>query len=251
MLKSKDVLNKDGKQFHLNCTSKDIGEYVLLPGDPERTNLIAQKLDNSKLIGQNRELRVWTGMLNDKKVSVVSTGMGGPSTAIAVEELIHCGAHTFIRVGTSGRVGEKSQDNKYIGAIFTSAIRDEGTSKSYVPAEYPAVANIDVINALIKATQTLKYNFLPGIGHSKESFYGEIDPESMPIDEELKSKWRVWQRANAVATEMESSTLFVISSIRGVRAGSICAYDFMNEETINVAIEAIKNLIILDSASTI
>lgn len=247
MLISKNILNQEGKQYHLNCTSEEIGEYVLLPGDPSRTDLLAQELEHPKFIGQNRELKIWTGSLAGKKVSIVSTGMGGASTAIAVEELIHCGAHTFIRIGTCGRVSNRSKNLSYIGAIFSSAIRDEGTSKAYMPSEYPAVAHIEVVNALIGAANELGYNFLVGIGHSKDSFYGEMSPDSMPISEELKFKWRVWQRGNAIASEMEASTLFVISSVRGVKAGAICAYDTMNHETINVAITAIKNLIAINN----
>lgn len=151
-------LNEEGKQYHINCKEGDVGRYVLLPGDPFRTDVIASMFDDAKLVAHNRECKTWTGTLNGEKVSVTSTGMGSPSTAIVVEELIRCGADTFIRVGTSGRVCPASQDMSLNGVINTAAVRDEGTTISYVPLAYPAVADRHVVDALARAAKKLGYN---------------------------------------------------------------------------------------------
>ena len=132
---------QDGKMYHIQCKKGDVGRYVLLPGDPFRTDLIASYLDDAEMIAHNREHRTWTGTLLGEKVSVTSTGMGCPSTAIALEELIACGADTFIRVGTAGCMSQERRNRETIGGIVTAAVRDEGTTRQYVPVEYPAVAD--------------------------------------------------------------------------------------------------------------
>ena len=134
------------KEYHVNLTKGDVGEYVILPGDPGRCEKIAQYFDNPVLVANNREYVTYTGTLNGVKVSVTSTGIGGPSAAIALEELVHCGAHTFIRVGTSGGMQKEVLGGDVV--IATGAIRLDGTSKEYAPIEYPAVANFDVVMAL-------------------------------------------------------------------------------------------------------
>ena len=228
--------------YHTKLKKGDIGRYVLLPGDPFRTDLIASFLDNPKLIAHNREHKTWTGTLNGLKVSVTSTGMGCPSTAIAVEELIQVGADTFIRIGTAGTVKDPKDNEIYDGVIVTAAVRDEGTTRQYIPIEYPAVADRHVVDALACAAKNLKGNYLEGISQSKDSFFGEVDPDSMPIADELKNRWKAWQKGNVACSEMECSAIFVISSIRGTRASAIMNFKDMNQ-TIQVAIDAIKLLI--------
>ena len=142
------VFTDEGKTYHVRVGKGDIGRYVLLPGDPFRTDLIASYFDDAKLVAHNREHKTWTGTLNGVPVSVVSTGMGCPSTAICLEELIACGADTFIRVGTAGRVCDRAFDPTLDGVINTAAVRDEGTTKHYIPIEYPAVADRHVVAAL-------------------------------------------------------------------------------------------------------
>ena len=166
-------------QYHLQLTQGDVGRYVLLPGDPGRCEKIARFFDEPKLMARNREYVTYTGTLSGEKVSVTSTGIGCPSTAIAVEELIRVGAQTFIRVGTSGGIqpGTKTGDI----AIVTAAIRDEGTSRQYLPIEYPAVADPDVVIALRQGALKLELPFRTGVSHSKDSFYGEVEPERQPI----------------------------------------------------------------------
>ena len=152
-----------GKMYHIQCRKGDIGQYVLLPGDPFRTDLIASYLEEAKLIAYNREHKTWTGTLLGEKVSVTSTGMGCPSTAIALEELIACGADTFIRIGTAGCISQNVRTQETVGGIVTAAVRDEGTIRQYVPVEYPAVANRHIVEALARSAQRLGYRFDEGI----------------------------------------------------------------------------------------
>ena len=181
------VFTDEGKTYHVRVGKGDIGRYVLLPGDPFRTDLIASYFDDAKLVAHNREHKTWTGTLNGVPVSVVSTGMGCPSTAICLEELIACGADTFIRVGTAGRVCDRAFDPTLDGVINTAAVRDEGTTKHYIPIEYPAVADRHVVAALADSAKQLGYNFIEGITQSKDSFYGQHEPENMPAEPWLKA----------------------------------------------------------------
>jgi len=242
-ISSKQVLNSKGQQYHICCAPGDIGEYVLLPGDPFRTDMIAQHLDNPKLIAHNREHKTWTGTLNGRKVSVTSTGMGGPSTAIAVEELIHCGAKTLIRIGTCGRVCPESCREDLEGVVVTGAVRDEGTTIHYVPIEYPAMADRTISNELIEAAAAKGFQFAEGIAQSKDAFYGQHDPDGMPDGDRLHQRWRAWQHSGVMASEMETAALFIVAAVRGVRAGAVMAYGSMNDHTIEVACEAVRLLI--------
>ena len=242
------MLTPDGKLYHIHCKPGDVGRYVLLPGDPFRTDLIASYFDDARLVAHNREHKTWTGTLNGVKVSVTYTGMGCPSAAIAVEELIKCGADTFIRVGTAGRVCDKAYDETLDGVINTAAVRDEGTTIHYIPIEYPAVADRHVVDALARAAKKLGYNFAEGITQSKDSFYGQHEPEAMPAEGRLKERWEAWRRGNVMSSEMESAAIFVISSIRGCRASSIMAYTDMRK-TVEVACEALRMLIEQDRSA--
>ena len=145
----------DGRQMHIQITKGDIGRYVILPGDPARCEKIAQYFDDPKQIARNREYTLWTGSLDGVPVAVCSTGIGGPSAAIAMEELVECGADTFIRVGTSGGIVDKVKGGDIV--IATGAIRQEGTSREYLPIEFPAVADFSVVSALHEAAQALGY----------------------------------------------------------------------------------------------
>ncbi len=238
------MLTEDGKQYHIRCKEGDVGRYVLLPGDPFRTDVIATYFDDAKLIAHNREHKTWTGYLDGEKVTVTSTGMGCPSAAIAVEELIKCGADTFIRVGTAGRVSDRAQDMTLDGVINTAAVRDEGTTIHYVPIEFPAVADRHVVDALARASKNLGYNFIEGITQSKDSFYGQHEPDNMPASARLLERWEAWKKADVLTSEMEAAAIFVISSIRGCRAASIMS--FLNtdiKKNIEVARDAIRILI--------
>ncbi|MBR5340663.1 MAG: nucleoside phosphorylase [Erysipelotrichaceae bacterium] len=242
-IQSKEVLTEDGRQYHIHCKKGEVGKYVLLPGDPFRTDIIASHFDDPHLVAHNREHKTWSGYLDGELVSVCSTGMGGPSTAIALEELIHCGAEVFIRVGTCGRICEESYNEELEGVVITGAIRDEGTTIHYIPIEYPAIADREVTNALVEVTKEMGYPFAEGIAQSKDSFYGQHDPDSMPDAPRLHERWACWERSGVMASEMETSTLFVVASVRGVKAGAIMAYGSMNDHTIEIACEAIRKLI--------
>jgi uridine phosphorylase len=217
------LLNTD-KQFHLCVNSEQVGKYVIMPGDPARVPLIAQYLENAQHISTNREFNTYTGYLNNIKVSVVSTGIGGPSAAIAMEELVKCGCHTFIRVGTSGGIAPKVIGGDLI--IAMGAVRNDGTSKEYLPFDYPAVASFDIITALKKSAEKISSDldgnrFHIGIVQSKDSFYGETNPETMPISEFLIDRWSSYVRLGCLASEMETATLFSVGLTRDVRVGAV------------------------------
>ena len=273
------------KQYHIQVGKGDVGRYVILPGDPKRCVKIAKYFDNPVLVADSREYVTYTGYLDGVKVSVTSTGIGGPSASIAMEELTMSGADTFIRIGTCGgmQLDVKSGDvviangairmegtsKEYVKSgdvvIANGAIRMEGTSKEYAPIEFPAVADIQVTNALIQAAQELESPYHVGVVQCKDSFYGQHSgqhsPERMPVSYELLNKWEAWKRLGCLASEMESAALFVVASHLRVRAGS-CFLVLANQErekeglenpvvhdtdmAIRVAVQAIRNLIKAD-----
>jgi uridine phosphorylase len=206
-------------QHHIQLKRGDVGRYVLLPGDPGRCEKIASYFDNPQLMAYNREYKTYTGTLLGEKISVTSTGIGCPSTAIAVEELIAIGADTFVRVGTSGGI----QPGTHAGdiAVVSAAIRDEGTTLHYMPVEFPAVAHIDVVLAMVQGAKNASFPYRVGISQSKDSFYGEIEPERMPVASRLLDRWKAWVAGGAICSEMESAVIFIISSIQRVRAGGV------------------------------
>ena len=208
--------------YHIGCRPGDVGRYVLLPGDPARVPMIAAYLDDAQEVAYNREYRTFTGTLLGETVSVTSTGMGCPSTAIAVEELSMIGADTFIRVGTSGQMQEFMQPGDLV--IAWAAIRDEFTSQQYEPLAYPAVADHDVTLALRQAARNAHLPHHVGICQSKDSFYGQHAPERMPVAGRLQDRWSAWVQGGALASEMEASTLFVVSRVLGRRAGGIMIF---------------------------
>ncbi len=239
------------KQYHTQTELGEVGRYVLMPGDPGRVPLIAARLENAVHIATNREYVTYTGWLEGEKVSVTSTGIGCPSSAIAVEELYRSGADTFIRVGTSGSLqpGTKSNDL----AVVTGAIRHEGTSSHYMPIEFPAVCDLEIVQAMRSAVQRLGVRYQAGISHSKDSFYGEVEPERSANSEQLKDLWRAWQIGGAICSEMEISTICIVSSILRARAGGIMAMHGEGEfgpldGLIVAAVESVRDLIKMDKA---
>lgn len=212
------------RQFHLQITQDDIGKYVILPGDPGRVPKIAARFDGAQQVAQNREYNIYTGTLDGERVSAVSTGIGGPSAAIALEELVRCGAHTFIRVGTSGGIDTKVCGGDLI--LPSAAVRGDGTSKEYLPPDYPAVADFAVLCALRNAAAehcdgTPGNAYHIGVVQSKDSFYGETNPETMPIAEHLHARWESYVRCGCLTSEMECATLFSVGIARKVRVGGI------------------------------
>ena len=243
-------------QYHIQLGKGDVGRYVLLPGDPKRCEKIAAHFDNPVKMADSREYVTYTGYLEGEKVSVTSTGIGGASASIAMEELVKIGADTFIRVGTCGgmQIPVKSGDL----VIATGAIRMEGTSREYAPIEYPAVADFHMVQALVQAAEKGKYPYHVGVVQCKDAFYGQHSPETMPVSYELLNKWEAWKRLGCLASEMESAALFIVASTLHVRCGSVflvmanqerekqgldnpVAHD--TDMAIRVAIEAIRKLI--------
>ncbi len=255
-----DYTEGSGKQYHTGIGFGDVGRYVILPGDPKRCAQIAAHFDHAELIADKREYITYTGTLDGVKVSVTSTGIGGPSAAIAIEELSKSGADTFIRVGTCGGMQEEVCGGDIV--IANGAIRMEGTSREYAPLEYPAVPDVTVMNALIKASEDMKLRYHVGVVQCKDSFFGQHEPEIMPVSNELLNKWEAWLRMGCLASEMESAALFIAGSFLRVRVGS-CFLVVANQErakkglsnsqahdteqAIKAAVEAIRLLIKKDS----
>lgn len=207
------------KEYHIDMKYGDVGKYVILPGDPKRCKKIAEYFDNPILVADHREYVTYTGYLDGEMVSVTSTGIGGPSAAIALEELSNIGADTFIRVGTSG-----GMDVNVLGGdlvIAQAAIRMEGTSKEYAPIEFPAVANFDITNALVQSSKELGKRYHVGVVQCKDNYYGQHDPSLMPVGYELTNKWDAWVKLGALASEMESAALFTVGAYRKVKVGAI------------------------------
>ena len=247
------------KQFHIACAQGDIGRYCILPGDPGRVPAIAALFDDAKQIAYNREFNVWTGTLLGEKVTACSTGIGGPSASIAMEELHKCGADTFIRTGTCGGIDLNVQSGDVV--VATGAIRYEHTSREYAPIEFPAVADFQVTNALVEATKKLGFPLHTGIVQCKDSFYGQHDPAASPVYYELQQKWESWKRLGVKASERESAALFVVANALKCRCGS-CFHVVWNQEreaagldqkmsedtssSVKVSVEALKLLIEAD-----
>ncbi|MCI9379874.1 MAG: uridine phosphorylase [Dorea sp.] len=253
---------KEGKQYHIQVGEGDVGRYVIMPGDPKRCAKIAQYFDRAELMADNREYVTYTGYLDGVKVSVTSTGIGGPSASIAMEELVMSGADTFIRIGTCGGMQTDVKSGDVV--IASGAIRMEGTSREYAPIEFPAVADISAVNALIESAKELKQDYHVGIVQCKDSFYGQHSPETKPVGYELLNKWEAWKKLGCLASEMESAALFVVASSLHVRVGS-CFLVVANQErekegldnpvvhdtdmAVRVAVNALRRLIREDSES--
>ncbi|MDD7642972.1 MAG: uridine phosphorylase [bacterium] len=257
-----DYTEGSGKQYHTQVGVGDVGRYVILPGDPKRCEKIAKHFDNARLIADSREYVTYTGTLDGVPVSVTSTGIGGPSAAIAIEELSKVGADTFIRVGTCGGMQTDVCGGDIV--IANGAIRMEGTSREYAPIEYPAVPDVTVLNALITAAKKKNFTYHAGVVQCKDSFFGQHEPEVMPVSYELQNKWEAWLRMGCLASEMESAALFIAGSFLRVRVGA-CFLVVANQEraklglpneqahdtelAIVTAVEALRELISQDNGN--
>ena len=249
-------MEQNEKQYHIACGVGDIGGYVIIPGDPGRCELIAKYLDDARLVASNREFTTYTGTIAGEAVSVLSTGIGGASASIAMEEATALGAHTFIRVGTCGGISTAVIAGDAV--IATGAVRAEGTSREYAPIEYPAVADFDVTCALVDAADELGFRRHVGVVQCKDSFYGQHSPERMPVADELLYKWNAWKRLGVLASEMESAAIFTVAASLGVRAGTVLSCVWNQErkalgiddpdchdtdDAIRVAVGAVRRLI--------
>ncbi len=257
------MLSSHEKQYHINVSHGEIGKYCILPGDPGRCEKIASFFDEPVFVSQNREYCIWNGKLCGETVTVCSTGIGGPSAAIAMEELVACGANTFIRVGTCGGIDLSVRSGDVV--IANGAIRQDGTSREYAPIEFPAVSDPDVMFALRDAAKALGASYHTGVVQAKDSFYGQHSPKRMPTSHDLLEKWEAWKRLGTLASEMESGTLFTVASYLKVRCGAVFSVVWNQERAdagldcdsdenhdtflaIKVGIEALKSLILNDKS---
>ena len=253
------LYSTNGRLYHIQVAPGEVGRYVILPGDPKRCVKIAQYFDDPVKIADSREFVTYTGTLCGEKVSVTSTGIGGPSASIAMEELVQAGADTFIRIGTCGGMDIDVKGGDVV--IATGAIRMEGTSREYAPIEFPAVADFDVVNALVSSAKELGVSYHTGVVECKDSFYGQHSPETKPVSYELLNKWDAWLKLGTKASEMESAALFTVASALKVRCGSAFLVVANQERAkagldnplvhdtdlaVRVGVNALKNLIKLD-----
>lgn len=249
------------RQFHIKTLPEEVGRYVILPGDPQRVPVIAALLDDPRQIAYNREFNVYSGTLDGVLVTVCSTGIGGPSAAIAVEELVKCGADTFIRVGTTGGIAEKVRGGDLV--IASAAVCGEGTSREYLPSGYPAAADFEVTRTLAEAAEELSEDkngsrYHVGVVHAKDSFYGQVETENSPVSYTLANRWESYKRLGCLCSEMECAAVYAVGLARGVRCGSVLTAiwnmelahaEIDNTQTldssraIKCAVEAIRKLI--------
>ncbi len=251
-------MNNTEKMYHIGLSCEDIkgAKYCILTGDPGRVEKIASHFDESFYLGENREYKSYLGKIKNTNVLIISTGMGGPAMAICVEELKMIGIETLIRIGTSGGMQLDVEAGDLV--VATGAVREEGTSEEYVPVEFPAIADIEVSNALIEASKELNCKYHYGIVHCKDSFYGQHDPERMPVSKELLEKWDAWIKAGVLCSEMETSSLFIVSSVLRLKSGAVLSViwnqerekagldqkqNFDTDKEIQVAMKAIEKLI--------
>lgn len=255
------MISSHEKQYHINVSKGEVGKYCILPGDPGRCEKIAAYFDEPYHVSTNREYCIWNGKIAGEVVSVCSTGIGGPSAAIAIEELAACGAHTFIRVGTCGGIDLSVKAGDVV--IASGAVRQDGTSREYAPLEFPAVSDPDVMFSLREAAKEMGVVHHTGVVQAKDSFYGQHSPQRMPTSSALLEQWEAWKRLGVLASEMESGTLFTVGSFLRVRCGSVFSVVWNQERAnagldtdsdehhdttlaIKVGIEALKKLIISD-----
>ena len=254
------MAEKGEKKYHVGVAKGEVGDYVLMPGDPFRTPMIAKHLDDAHEVAFSREYRTFTGTVDGVKVSAISSGMGGPSVAIGVEELSELGVHTFLRVGTCGAAQPEIKMGDLVIAV--GAVRTEGTSDGYVPREYPAIASLDVVNELIEAARRADAPFHVGLMRSVDALYSDLMPDRMPRPQHIKEELETWSRAGVLSNDMETSTLFVVARLRNLRAGTInlCVDELgageihhldpkYMDRMLKVAVDAIRALIAQDKQS--
>jgi uridine phosphorylase len=252
---------EEERKYHVGLVRSEVGEYVLIPGDPFRTERIAGHLEDAEEKAFSREYRTFTGHVGGTPVSTCSSGIGGPSVAIAVEELADLGVHTFLRVGTCGGL----QPGVGLGDLIvaTGAVRNEGTPDAYVPKDYPAIASHEVVSACVEAARAAGVRHHVGVVRSVDALYPELAPGRMPQATALREELEVWKRAGVVASDMETATLTIVAGLRRLRAGTILlcvdeveageiqALDPGHLETLlRVSVDAVRRLIERDHAAS-
>ncbi len=205
--------------FHLGLTRGQGARYALMPGDPGRVESMARMLDSPAPVASHREFCTWSGTLHGERVLVTSTGIGGPSAAIALEELHRIGVDTVIRVGTCGGMQTDVLSGDLV--IASAAVRMDGASAQYAPMSFPAVADFSVLSALHRAAQKLDARAHVGVVQAKDSFYGQHAPETMPVGQALMADWDAFLKLGVLASEMECATLYTVAAARRIRAGGV------------------------------
>jgi uridine phosphorylase len=247
---------EEKKLMHIGIRKGEVGAYAFLPGSVERASLIAKYFDGPLKLAHNREFLTYAGALEGVPVCVTSTGIGGPSTAIAVEELYQCGVHTMIRIGSSASTSPKIGIGDV--AIPNGAVRMEGTGDHYLPMEFPAVPDFFLLKELEAAALRLRYKYDVGVSITKDSFYTEVSPETKPVAYELQAKWSAYEKGGATSTDMECAPLFLAGASLGIRTAAvlICATNYSSysnndkdyprdweHRAIEVGIEALRSVI--------
>lgn len=214
---------ESGKLYHISLDRKDVGGIALLPGDPDRVQRIAERFSNAKQLASHREYQSYGGYVGNRYVVAMSTGIGGPSAAIAIEELARLGVKTMIRIGTCGSITSKADVGSLV--IADAAVRLDGTTDQYVMKGYPAAASYDITNALVEAARSLKKKFVVGATASSDSFYVGQGRKGFNgyYPDGAASLIRSLQSTNVACFEMEASTLFTLGRIYGIRTGAIFA----------------------------
>ncbi len=219
-------MEKNKAMLYTRIRPGDIGRYVIVPGSVERARLIAAHFDHAEELVQHREFLTFVGELDGERVSVTSTGIGTPSTAIAVEECAYCGADTFLRIGSCASASPLSRKGDVL--IPRGSVRMEGTADHLLPVEFPAVPDFEMFKALTDAAEKFGYRYNTGVTIEKDSFYTEASPETKPVYPLLKYQWEAYIASGATQTSMESSLLFILGAYRRLRTATvqICATNF-------------------------
>lgn len=242
-----------GRPYHISLGKRDVGKVAILPGDPDRVPRIARHFKKARMISSHREYTTYGGFVDDEYVVCMSTGIGAPATAIAVEELARLGVELMLRVGTCGAIDPRAEVGSLV--IADSAVRLDGTTRQYVMEGYPAAATPEVVVALKGAASSLGKDFLSGVTASTDAFYaGQGRPSFKDyFPSHARTLVSDLKAANVLCFEMESSTLFTLGRLFGLRTGAIFAVvgnrttnDFKAdagvEDAIEVAIEGVRRL---------
>lgn len=215
--RSKRNVDAEGRMKHIGLKEGEVAQSVLLPGDPQRSQIMSESFQSAKFIGHRKTFATYTGSTeNGTPISVMSSGMGSMCVALALEELAHLGVDTVIRVGTGGGIQYPFQPGTLV--IATGCVRGDGASYEYVPPEFPAVPDYQVVNALHQACIELGEEPILGLYRSHDAFY----MESKAAHEGLQERMKIWQDTNVQLIENESGTLFPLGYLLGIKTGSIC-----------------------------
>lgn len=252
-LKEGIYMEINNKMYHIGLNAGDIenAKTALIAGDPARIEKIAEHFEKYKFLGFNREYKSYLAYEKNTPILIMSVGMGGPSAAIGIEEMAQIGIKNIIRIGTCGGMQKDVVAGDIV--IANAAIRAEGTSLEYMPIEFPACADFELTCLLKNSAENLNFKYHIGTVHCKDSFYGQHEPSRMPVGKMLEYKWNAWKMGGALASEMETAALFVVSSVLGIKSAAIllCVWnqeleynstDFDTEKAVKVAVNAIKNI---------